>query len=90
MSEVKKTEEVKEEVKTEQPVETAKAAAPAAAEKKETLVDKLKKHWKGVTAASLGVLAIGLSARAAYKRGKAAQVEYPAPEEEDYTLNPNN
>ena len=52
----------------------------------------LKKHWKGVTAAVVGVgTAVGTSI-AAYKKGKAAgQACAPMPiqDQEDYSLNPN-
>ena len=77
----------------EQPKEPANNAAPetAGTEPKETLMTKAKKHWKGLTAGALGIVGIVLSARAAYKRGKAAStICEPEQPGEDYTLNPNN
>ncbi len=74
----------------EQPANNA-APEPAGTEPKETLITKAKKHWKGLTAAGIGLVGIVLSARAAYKRGKAASATYePEQPGEDYTLNPNN
>ena len=77
----------------EQPKEPAAnnaAPEPAGTEPKETLVTKAKKHWKGLTAGAIGLVGIVLSARAAYKRGKAASTTYEPEQPEDYTLNPNN
>ncbi len=54
------------------------------------IVGWLKSHWKGVTAAAVGIgTAVTTSA---YKKGKAAgimSVPVQQQEEEDYSLNPN-
>ena len=73
----------------EQKVETPPVAqeTAAAAPVKETLGQKLKKHWKGLTAAAAGLLIVGGSAVAAYRRGKAAQ--YDPTVGDDGSINPN-
>lgn len=49
-----------------------------------------KRHWKGLVAGVTGALAVGGSAVVAYKKGKAAGImSVPVPEQEDYSLNPN-
>lgn len=64
----------------------AQATATTTTEK-ETLGQKLKKHWKGLTAAAAGLLIVGGSAVAAYRRGKAAQ--YDPTIGDDGSINPN-
>ena len=77
----------------QQPAPVQKQAAPAEPAK-EGLMDKLKKHWKGVTAVIVGAgLGVG-SAFVAYKKGKAAGImSCPTPEPQqdpdEYSLDPN-
>lgn len=75
--------------------ETKEQQQPAQAEQqavttepKDTFGKKLKRHWKGLTAGALGILTIGATAVAAYKRGKSVGTVVPN-EPEDYSLNPN-
>lgn len=66
--------------------------APVTEEQKGGFKVWLKKHWKGVTAGAVGLVAAGGSAFAAYKKGKAAGImaaPMPQQEPEDYSLNPN-
>ena len=84
----------KVETKVEETTDNAKVETPqvaqetvAAAPVKETLGQKLKKHWKGLTAAAAGLLIVGGSAVAAYRRGKAAQ--YDPTVGDDGSINPN-
>lgn len=80
-----KVEGTTEEVKVETPPVAQETAA--ATPVKETLGQKVKKHWKGLTAAAAGLLIIGGSAVAAYRRGKAAQ--YDPTVGDDGSINPN-
>lgn len=49
-----------------------------------------KQHWKGLVACIAGAGAVTGSAIVAYKKGKAAGLNYaPMPEQDDYSLNPN-
>ena len=62
-------------------------------EQKQGIGTWCKQHWKGLVASVTGVLAIGGTAVAAYKRGKAVGImSVPMPpqaEAEDYSLDPN-
>ena len=50
----------------------------------------IKKHKKGVIATVTGAVAAAGSAFVAYKKGKAAGImSVPAPEQDDYSLDPN-
>ena len=60
--------------------------------KKGGIVGWLKSHWKGVTAAAVGIGTAVTTSVVAYKKGKAAgimSVPVQQQEEEDYSLNPN-
>lgn len=61
-------------------------------EKKEGFGGWLKRHWKGTVAGVAAVFAVGGSAYAAYRKGKAVginSVPVNTGEQEDYSLNPN-
>ena len=87
----------KVETKVEETTDNAKVETPpvaqetvAAAPVKETLGQKLKKHWKGVTATIVGVGTAAGSAVVAYRKGKAAGImSVPQQEADDYSLDPN-
>lgn len=58
--------------------------------KKGGIVGWLKSHWKGVTAAAVGIGTAVTTSVLAYKKGKAAGAVVPAQQDdEDYSLNPN-
>ena len=71
--------------------EPQQQTAPQTEEKKGGFGAFVKQHWKGLVATVTGALAIGGSAVVAYKKGKAAGMNYcpPPTETEDYGLNPN-
>ena len=87
------TEKAQEPVQNEVPVvqaEPVAQTAEVATEQKNGFGKWLKKHWKAVVGGVTGALAVGGSAVVAYKKGKAAGINsVPLPDQEDYSLNPN-